>query len=303
MRHLMKKHILILLFFSCMISSLEAKKVGLCIVATGKYIHFIPQLVKSARKHFCKAHQVTFFVFTDGKLPKQPDIVTIHQNRLGWPQDTLMRFSIYLKNQTLLSKMDYLFAIDADMRFVGSMGDEILSRRVATQHPGYVNRTGTYERKRKSTACVRYGEGKHYFAGGFYGGSSQEFLRMAQRNTTNIKKDLDKNYIALWHDESHLNRYFIDYKPTKMLDPRYCCPEQKMMEDRKLLALDKNHSEMRRGIGHMDMFETEITEADFEDEEEFNELIKSETSSRSDQTVASIDKEPVGDVYAQTLSI
>ncbi len=44
--------------------------------------------------------------------------------------------------------MDYLFATDADMRFVGPVGDEILAKLVATQHPGFVGKRGVMKREK-----------------------------------------------------------------------------------------------------------------------------------------------------------
>ncbi len=274
----MKIKFFLLLSITFITPMIQSAKVGLCVMATGKYIRFVPQLIDSARKHFCNDHDVTFFIFTDGKLSKQRDIVPIFQKRLGWPHDTLMRFSVYYDHRDKLSTMDYVFATDADMLFVGPMGDEILSARVATQHPGYVGRRGTYETKRKSKAYIGSNEGQYYFAGGFYGGSSKEFIAMADRITKNIKIDLKRNYIAIWHDESHLNRYFIDHKPTTILDPRYCCPEPQMLEDRRLLALDKNHAEMRRC---MHTSET-ITEDDFETKASLIELADYESAQKPD---------------------
>jgi histo-blood group ABO system transferase len=62
----------------------------------------------------------------------------------------------------------------------------------------------------------------------------------------NIKIDFEKNFIAVWHDESHLNRYMIDNTPTKILTPSYCYPENMYLPyHKKLLALDKNHKELR----------------------------------------------------------
>jgi histo-blood group ABO system transferase len=69
---------------------------------------------------------------------------------------------------------------------------------------------------------------------------------MAHYMQENIKADLAKNIIAIWHDESHLNRYFIDNKPTKILSPSYCYPESwQLSYPKRLLALDKNHQNMR----------------------------------------------------------
>lgn len=245
------KWILFAFLFSC--STSFASKVGLLIVATGNYIQFVEQLVESARKHFCTHHDVTYFVFTDGKAPQADDIVQLEHKRLGWPHDTMMRLSVYDKYAERLSEMDYLFATDADMRFVDAVGDEILSERVATQHPGYVGRRGTYETRRISTAYVAPHEGQHYFAGGFNGGTATAFLALAKKVTENIQKDLEKGVIAVWHDESHINRYFIDNPPTCILSPSYCYPESTIATGGKqlnytprLIALDKNHGALRK---------------------------------------------------------
>ena len=149
--------------------------------------------------------------------------------------------------------MDYVFATDADMLFVDFVGkdfsgngEEIFNERVATQHPGYVGQRGTYETNNISTACIRSNEGKYYFAGGFYGGRSPEFLKLVKTCADNVDKDLKKNFIAIWHDESHLNRYFIDNKPTRILSPSYCYPERwNLPYHKRLLALDKNHADLR----------------------------------------------------------
>lgn len=223
------------------------KKIGLCIVATGRYDQFVSQLIRSARQFCLKDNQVTYFVFTDGEIESAQDVQKIYQNRLGWPYDTLMRFEIYLNNKHLFDGYDYLFALDADMLFVGEVGDEILGDLVGTIHPGYYNQRGTYETRRKSTACVRKREGEYYFAGGFYGGCREEFLNLLSTTSKNIQTDVMHGVIAVWHDESYLNRYFIDHPPTVRLSPAYCYPESwNLPFSKKLLALDKNHSELRR---------------------------------------------------------
>lgn len=226
--------------------SLEAYNIGLLVMATGKYTQFVGPLIASARKHFCTQHKVTYFVFTDGDVGVADDVIVIHQKRLGWPYDTMMRFAVYAHAAEYFEKMDYVFSCDADMLFVGEVGDEILGDRVATQHPGFVGRRGTYETNPASRACVHATEGEYYFAGGFYGGSQQEFLRLITTNVRRIEQDLVHKFIAVWHDESHLNRYFIDNKPTVILSALYCCAGNRPLpQNAKLVALVKNHELVR----------------------------------------------------------
>jgi histo-blood group ABO system transferase len=248
------RHILFLLqFFFCLLTfsnessfDLPKKKVALCITATGKYNTFANALILSGRKFFLKNHKVTYFVFGDQDIISGEDIKKIHLTRMGWPYDTLMRFEVYLNHKNELNDFDYIFAIDADMLFVSCIGDEILSDLVGTIHPGFYASIGTYERRRKSTAYVSKKEGKTYFAGGFYGGQKDKFFHLLETTTSNIQKDLSKNFIAIWHDESHLNRYFIDYPPSVKLSPSYCYPESWSIPfEKKVIALDKNHSEIR----------------------------------------------------------
>lgn len=249
--------------------SLFAEKIGLLSVATGKYNVFIPPLIESARKHFLKGHEVTFFVFADREIPKADDIVTTYQSRMGWPQDTLLRFDVYLKNKELFDSFDYLFACDADMLFGGEVTSDILGERVGTLHCGFVENCsditseqktrfsyneniglfetrGTYDCNPQSKAYISDSEGEHYFAGGFWGGSKNEFLKACAQIMDNIKSDFSWDYIAVWHDESYLNRYFINNPPSVILPPSYCYPEHlEKSYGKQLIALLKDHKKFR----------------------------------------------------------
>jgi len=146
-----------------------------------------------------------------------------------------------------MKKMDYLFACDADMRFVGPVGSEVLSDLIGTEHPGFVGKRGTYETRSASTACVGEDEGERYFAGGFYGGARDSFFGLLEGVMKQIKLDQAADVMAIWHDESHLNRYFINHPPTLVLPPSYCYPESwDLPYEKRLLALDKNHAEVRK---------------------------------------------------------
>jgi hypothetical protein len=225
-------------------------KIGLLVIATGKYDRFIPPLLKSAKKHFMTNHDVTMFVFTDQDMPEKEGLVSLPHEHEPWPNPTLKRYHVFDKYKEELGKMDYLFYCDADMLFVDTVGDEILpdteTELVGTEHPGfYGGRRGSYETNPNSTAFVAGSEGKNYFAGGFNGGTSEAFLKMSKIIKERVDKDLESSIIAVWHDESQMNRYMID-NPPKILSPSYCYPESWSLPfEKRLLALDKNHAEVR----------------------------------------------------------
>jgi histo-blood group ABO system transferase len=222
-------------------------KVGLLVMATGKYAPLGVKMIETARQYFLPNHECTFFIFTDGAVPEAKDVVRVEQKRLGWPYDTLKRFHVYDAHKDLFKEMDYLYAIDADMVFVAEVGDEILGDLVATRHWGFLNKPGTYCGNKKSTAYVPREQRKHYCCGAFYGGKRQEVLKLLEANIRNVDKDLKNNIIPKWHDEGHLNRYFIDHEPTVFLSPAYCFPmEWDLSFEPKLITLVNKSAELRR---------------------------------------------------------
>ena len=65
-----------------------------------------------------------------------------------------------------------------------------------------------------------------------------------------MTKDLENDVIALWHDESHMNRYLIDNPPSLSLTTTYCFAEAQMTNASypyaaKIIALKKDHDELR----------------------------------------------------------
>lgn len=228
-------------------------KVGLLIIATNKYISFLQNLISSADNFFLNGIDVTYFIFTNEEISidTNRNIVKLHTEHKDWPWMTLGRYQIFTDNKSKLSEMDYLYYCDVDMKFVGEVGEEIIGDRVGTIHPGYYRNSNlsdiALERRPESSAYLPMSTIEHYYAGGFNGGSSTEFLKMSETLSNNIQKDLKlHNIIAEWHDESHMNRYFHENRPTTILSPSYCYPERWSLPfEKKLLALDKNHNLMR----------------------------------------------------------
>jgi histo-blood group ABO system transferase len=239
-------------------------KICILNIATNKYINFVEQLLDSVEENFLNGHEISALVFTNHEIEEVSENVKITQiEHEPWPIPTLKRYHYFLKEKEYISQFDYCFYMDVDMRIVDKVGDEILGDLVATQHPGMYFKSPdecTYERREKSTAYVSYGEGKMYYAGGFNGGKPEFFLKMSESIVTNVEKDFENDLIAVWHDESHMNRYLIDNPPTLELTPSYCYPEGatkdgspskyyplgwKVPFDPKIMALQKSHSEIR----------------------------------------------------------
>jgi histo-blood group ABO system transferase len=233
-------------------------KIGLLVICLGKYDIFLPPLVKSVEKYFLTNHDVTVFCFTDKDLPSKKGRINIvkvpvdpERYKPFFPYATLKRYHMFAENKESLKDMDYLYYCDVDMLFASNVEEEVLpdteTGLTGTEHPGFFGgRRGTYETNVLSEACVKNSEGKTYFAGGFNGGTREAFLAMSEHIKNKVDMDANKNIMAIWHDESHMNRYFIDH-PPKMLSPAYCFPESWAIPfEKKLLALDKNHAEIRK---------------------------------------------------------
>mgnify|MGYP003343285143 FL=1 len=65
-----------------------------------------------------------------------------------------------------------------------------------------------------------------YYQGCLWGGKIPEVLEMIDELQDRTNKDLKNNLIAVWHDESHLNKYFYQNKDkVNTLGPEYAYPE------------------------------------------------------------------------------
>jgi hypothetical protein len=221
-------------------------KVGIIVICTGRYFTFLNELVLSARKNLLNDCDLSFFVFTDS-VPNinGDDIKHFHQEKLGWPYDTLLRNHTFLKQKDELSKMDYLFFWNANMSVRTKVGRELFPKEsdnylCAVIHPSYWwRKKKPFEPNPDSSAYIQNPKGCKYYQGCFYGGKTQEFLAMAEEIKTQIDIDLTKGLIAVWWDESHLNKYFSKIKP-KGLSPAYAYPEDWFIPfPKKIVQLNK----------------------------------------------------------------
>lgn len=199
---------------------------GLVVIATGEYNQFIPELAESARLNF-KCH---LYLLTDRPEDYKEGyfgITVIKIPHYGWPKMPLLRFETILKFREVYQE-HYMFVADAEARFERPISNSILSHRVGVLHRNITRWRSefNYETRLASTAYVAPDEGEKYFACGFFGGHQSEFYQMLSAVAQNIRRDLWNGIRAVWGDESHLNRYFIDHPPTLVLPPNYMCPEK-----------------------------------------------------------------------------
>ena len=169
---------------------------------------------------------------------------------MPWPMPALRQYEIIYTNKYLYQDMDVLYYLDADMLVCGVVGNEFLPidvDLVGVLHPGYTrDKIQTFERRKESTAYVNQ-EHHLYHCGAVQGGKTDAFLNACKELMDNINNDYANGIIAVWHDESHWNAYLVNTDKTyKSMDSSYCYPESwKLDLPKKILALDKNHSEMR----------------------------------------------------------
>lgn len=77
-----------------------------------------------------------------------------------------------------------------------------------------------------------------------------EVLRLTSACHRAMVIDQANGIEAVWHDESHLNRYLLYHKPTKVLSPEYLWDEQMLqrppfLKRLRYVAVPKNHAEIR----------------------------------------------------------
>ncbi|KAG7320817.1 hypothetical protein KOW79_015232 [Hemibagrus wyckioides] len=213
----------------------QGARIGLVILAIGNYNHYLQRLMSSAELYFLPKFYVTYYVLTDRPGDLNPPLNLGQTRELciipvaempGWDRLGLRRMALLatlIKKQINL-EVDYIFCIDVDQEFTNPVGTEILGKMTATLHPLYYGKPRhvyPYESNSDSQAYVAMGEGDYYYSSEFYGGLCSKVLAMAQACSLLILKDQDKGVRAQELEESYLNRYLINHRPSCVLSPEY----------------------------------------------------------------------------------
>ncbi|KAA0716846.1 Globoside alpha-1,3-N-acetylgalactosaminyltransferase 1 [Triplophysa tibetana] len=204
------------------------------VFALGKYTQFLKNFLESAEQQYFVGFCVRYYIFTD--KPEEIPVVKLGNERYltvikvpssnRWQEITLRRMEKLEKliEGLLANEADYVFSLDVDTKFYGHWGAESLGRLVGVIHPGYYQTSRNqfpYERRPESQAFVPLEEGDYYYGGAVIGGLVRDVLQLAKTCRKQLEADAAKSIEAVWQEESHLNKYFIYNKPSKLLSPEY----------------------------------------------------------------------------------
>lgn len=200
-------------------------KIAIIYICTGRYDVFWDDFYKSSEKYFYPEIEKHYFVFTDSKRMielKETNVHPYYQCKSGWPYDTLLRFNWICTIQDILTTYDYCYFCNANSLFLKEVNNNIIPLPTAKiplifsiHVRGYEDTTGSSaspERNPNSTAYVSEGTPCRAHSGGFWGGLSDDVLRMCRTLRDRIAQDLNNGIIAIWHDQSHLIKYATEVK-------------------------------------------------------------------------------------------
>jgi histo-blood group ABO system transferase len=232
---------------------------GLVCIATGRYVRLVGDLVRA-----CSRSGIVdrLFCLTDDPASLQRrasrggrvEVLYLPWGGLAWPLPTLWRYhAIDLYADLLGASVSHLLYCDVDMRPLGPCDELFGDRLVAVAHPGYWSanpETFPYERDPRSAAFLRGRPGHRYVAGGVQGGPAGPYLSAVAELRRRIQRDHLRGVSAVWHDESHWNRYVADHgHQLTVAGPEFCWPESwpvpAGVAEPRLLALDKDHHGLR----------------------------------------------------------
>ncbi|XP_008278748.1 globoside alpha-1,3-N-acetylgalactosaminyltransferase 1-like isoform X2 [Stegastes partitus] len=210
-------------------------RIGLLALVVGTYAQFIQRFLSSAETNFLPGQMVTYYILTDNPRSFDPpmELGADREMRVlpvtelpGW-QRLAQRRMVLLADairDPIGDEVEYIFCADIDQEFLAPVGEEILGDLVATLHPelyGMPRNAFPYEVEEVSSACVEEDEGDYYYTSELYGGLVTEVYKLARACSLLILQDQSNGVTARGLEESYLNRYLIDYRPTCVLSPEY----------------------------------------------------------------------------------
>ena len=212
--------------------------IALLYICTGPYSRYFEGFYNSAKKYLLKDKAVlNFYVWTDvSDFDSWENVHVYHHNYQGFPLDSLFRFKMFLEAEDEIKKNDFTYFCNANALFVREVGQEFLpSNRGGLiamiwerklKHPMFF----PYERNKNSNAYVPpFKPPYYYYSGACNGGMTQAYLLMVNKLASSIEDDYSRGIIAIYHDESHLNKYLLSTDCNR-LGYDFIKPEEYLVE-------------------------------------------------------------------------
>ena len=214
-------------------------KVAITFIGTNRYLDYLPKYYENIEKYFLPNSEKTILAFTDGELNDTPENLKVyHQEHLEWPYITLKRFEIINKARAVIDNMDWLVFLDADAIPVTTITEEeFLTDKplFGVHHPchylgmdPHTKAPGAYEQNPKCEAYVDVSKTLPpvYWQGCLWGGKVPEVCAMIDELEARVNRDLENDIVAVWHDETQINRYFLERtQDVHTFSPSYAFPE------------------------------------------------------------------------------
>lgn len=226
-------------------------KIAILYLCTGDYVYFWEEFFKSYEKKFLPNSEKHYFVWTDAAEiyeEKNPRVHKKYKEYWGFPEDALKKYHTFKTAIDELVNYDYIFLMNANIICCQTVTEEEFlppkNALTVVRHIAFydcLSNNLPYERRPSSTAWIPYDYGDLYVLGGVNGGGAEVYCKMIKELTQRIDADLQRDIVAVWHDESHFNRYIIEKSvPIKVLNPDYGYFEDFSQPfEQKILVLDK----------------------------------------------------------------
>lgn len=195
--------------------------VAIIFIGTGKYIDYFQEYYSAIKNLFLPSTRKAFFVFTDQmnhySLLNKKDIHSYYIEPLDFPFPLLFKYKYINQIASRLESYSHMVYMDADMRVNSLITErEFFSHNkllFGVHHPSFTGKSRIFETNPISSACIRKNEDTSiYWQSCLWGGKIKNVLDLVSELASRVNADLSRDFIAVWHDESHLNKYFIENK-------------------------------------------------------------------------------------------
>jgi hypothetical protein len=190
-------------------------KIGILYIGIGRYSCFWKEFYQSCEAFLLPEAEKHYYVFTDNEKDFEGDerVEVFHQDDMGWPCNSLLRFKMFNRIKNRLEGHDYLFFFNSNAKFTS----RILPQDILPEEEDYAAlciednpEKMSFEPRKESAAYVSKDQAHYYYSGALNGGKSKAYLHLIETCETIVDTDLRNGLMPLWHDESVLNRYLVD---------------------------------------------------------------------------------------------